>query len=130
MGASSAVKLGEAEVGAANGGKFGDIDVVATAEAKFGDVATGAKFGDRDVEDVKFGEAGATEVTTAMSGDTDFIGIQGRKLGDVAKESVRFAGVCDVANKADRFGEGIGRFEAGVSCVQVSGHCVSASPSI
>ena len=136
MGASSAVKLGdidtggklgEAEVGAANDGKFGDMAVVATAEVKFGEVATGAKFGDKDVEGVKFGEAGIMEVAAAMSGDTDLVGMQGRKFGDVTKESVRFVGVCDVANRADRFGEVMERLD---SCLDVSSHCAWASPSI
>jgi hypothetical protein len=73
-----------------NDGNSGYIDVGTLVEIKLGEVAIGVKFGDMGVDGAKLGEADVVEGTADISGDIDFFGIQGRKLGDVANESVRF----------------------------------------
>ena len=87
------------EILAANAGNSGDIDIGAIAGTKLGETATGVRLGDlgiggtklgnTKVDAMKLGDAGVV-VAAAISGDTDFFGMLGRKFGDVANESVRF----------------------------------------
>lgn len=114
-------KLGDVEIPPVNAGNSGDIDGGAVTATKLGDIATGIRFGDLGIDDTKlgmtgvdatrFGEAGVI-VTAAMSGDTDFLGMQGRKFGDVANESVRFETECEVIS---RFGNKASAFWSGAS---------------
>lgn len=78
------------EFPAANDGNSRNITGDAIEETKLGDVAVGVLFADTGVDGAKFGETDVVGVTAYISGDIDFFGMQGRKLGDVANESVRF----------------------------------------
>ena len=99
--------MGDVETPAADAGDSGDIDIGAMAGTKLGEMATGVRLGDlgiggtklgiTGVDAMKFGDAGVV-VTAAISGETDFFGIQGRKFGDVANESVRFGTEREAAN--------------------------------
>lgn len=69
------------------------------ADTLYGKQVKGEKFGDVDtggMTGVKFGDAGVFGSKVGKLGDAAscfvFSGIFGRKLGDVAKESVRLAG--------------------------------------
>lgn len=73
----------------ANDGNSGNMTGGPIVETKLGDVAIGAMFGDIGIDGAKFGETDVVGVTAHISGDIDFFGMQGRKLGDVANESVR-----------------------------------------
>lgn len=148
---SCAVKFGDfdigrkfGEAGAANGVKFGDIDVVAVGRAKFGDVDTGGKFGDIGtvvgiklgeadivgrIVGVKFGEVAVVVMTASISGDTDFVGIRGRKLGDMTNESARLGATRHVANKAETSSDVDVDVGVGLSCVDTLGHTAYAPSS-
>jgi hypothetical protein len=147
---SNAVKFGDfgigskfGETGATNDEKSGDFDAVAVDEAKFGDVDTGGKFGDIGavvginlgeadtvgVVVVKFGEEAVLVVTASISGDTDLTGMRGRKLGDMANESVLFGATRHVANNAETSGDVDVSIGVGLSCVDVLGHRASAPSS-
>ena len=151
MDASSAQRFGDVgigrqfgEAGAAIDETFDDLDVVAVDEAKFGDVDTGGKFGDvgaivgmklgeadmvDGLADVKFGEVAVVVFTASISGDTDLVGIRGRKLGDMANESVLFGATRHVANKADTSGDVDVNAGVGLSYVDAPGHLASAPSS-
>jgi hypothetical protein len=146
---SSAVKLGDfdtgrkfGEAGVANGVKFGEADVVAAADAELGDVDTRAKFGDIGVViglklgdaitcavGVKFGDLAVVVLTASISGDTDFVGIVGRKFGDMANESVLLGADSDGANMAAKSGDVDETVGAGLLYVDTLGHTASAPSS-
>lgn len=100
-------KLGDVDTRAASAGNSGDSDVCAVAGIKLGEMATDRRLGDLGTDGtrldntgddgVKFGDAGVI-ATAGISGDTDFFGMQGRKFGDVANESVRLGGELGVVN--------------------------------
>lgn len=149
MDVSRAVKLGDfdtgrkfGEAGAASGIRFGEAGMVADAEAKLGDVDTGGKFGDIGVTigarlgeaivravGIKFGEVAAAVPTASISGDTDFVGIVGRKFGDMANESVLLGADSDVANMAGKSGDVDASVSAGLSNVDTLGHSAFAPSS-
>lgn len=124
-----AAKLGDVEKGA----KFGDVEVNAVAGVKFGDtgVVKGAKFGEVDTKDaVKLGDVElVTKVAGAKLGDTDLVGISGRELGGVTKESVRFEAGDEVAKRAGKSGDVEATPDATASCANVLGHTASAPTS-
>jgi hypothetical protein len=150
---STAVKFGDMGTGwrfgdvlavAVRDGKFGGVDVV---EAKFeAYVDTGVTFDDLEVANVdgmKFGDVAAGDadmryggmgagvaVTAGKFGDIDFVGMRGRKFGDMAKESVRLgAETEEVANRAGKFGDVEVRTDADVCCADVLGQIASVSSS-
>lgn len=125
------VKFGEEAVEAVEV-ELGDVD----AEVKFGDAAAGAKFGDTQTgSDVgaKFGEAGPAlekfgdRETGAEVRSNGLFDITGRKLGDVAKESVRFA--CAVAKRAWKSGDEEPVTDLVVVSTEVLGHTASPPSS-
>jgi hypothetical protein len=139
VGVSTAVKFGDMDTGwrfgdvlavAVRNGKFGEVEVVDDVEVasvdgmKFGDVAAGDA-------DMRYGDMGAVAAVTAGKfGDMDFVGMRGRKFGDMAKESVRFgAETEEVANKAEKFGDMEVRTDADVCCADVLGQIASAPSS-
>jgi hypothetical protein len=146
---SSAVKLGDfdtgrkfGEAGIANGVKFGEANVVVAADAKLGDVDARAKFGDIGAViglklgdaiacavGVKFGDLAAVVLAASISGDTDFVGIVGRKFGDMANESVLFGADSDGANMAAKSGDVDESVGAGLLYVDTLGHTASAPSS-
>jgi hypothetical protein len=116
--------------GAPNAGTVGD-DVV--DGVKLGVVYNGngiaVKFGDVGacVDVVKFGDMGVFSTAGRRLCGVKVLGIVGRKLGEVAKESARFDGA--VANNALNFGEVEPIVVAVASLDKTLGHTVSAPSS-
>jgi hypothetical protein len=141
VGASSAGRLGEMAVvirlgdveGASKAGTVVDdaVDGVKLGDGydgndiagKFGDVGVGAC-----VEAVIFGDMGVCGNVDRKSCGVKLVGIVGRKLGDVAKESARFDG--GVANNGLKFGEVEPVVLVVTSFSKPLGHGVSAPSSI
>lgn len=135
-------KFGDSEWGLASDSNVGERGVdgagevvvgVIVAHTLFGKEVKGEKFGDMDtggVAGVKFGDAGVFGSKVGKLGDAAgcfvFSGIFGRKLGDVAKESVRLAG-------RDRPVAGASAGDVDGSVVGVDAHVVlrhTSSPSL
>jgi hypothetical protein len=64
-----------------------------------------------------------------MLGDTDFVGMYGRKFGDMANESVLFGGKGDVANSAGKSGDADDGMHVDISCAVVRSHLALAPSS-
>jgi hypothetical protein len=63
-----------------------------------------------------------------MFGDTDFVGMYGRKFGDMANESVLFGAKGEVVNRAGKSGDADNGMDVEISCAVVRGH-VALAPS-
>lgn len=115
-------KLGETD----RGSNFGEAEAGVTDVVKFGDA-------DNSVDDgKKFGEVAdrVTDEAGEKFGDVDWVITAGLRLGDIAKESVRFEDDDAVANRAGKFGDREPGESVDMFSAYVLGHIESESSSI
>jgi hypothetical protein len=122
-GTSIARKLGEMAVAT----RLGDVHGAAKAGMADEDVVDGVILGERHVGNDVGAKFGEMEADSGFIWLAEALGIVGRKLGDVANESVRFAGA--VANRALKSGDVEPVVAASTSFGGTQGHMASAPSS-